>query len=227
MRASTCMVSSQWPRRCPIHLTAISLRQWFGKEQCIFGSGDGNVYSLNAESGALNWKFKTGDVVHASPAIADGTVFIGSWDSYFYAIEACDGTGEMEIQDRRRPGHSQSGWDPVVGGGGGGIVYFGCRDSNLYALDESTWRKEMGVLGQRFVGGVLARGERRKSLFRNFGLEPVYALDAKSGQVEHSADLTIGICIRLRRSREARCTWVHPGKIDGSGSGRSENALEL
>lgn len=39
-----------------------------------------------AASGALNWKFKTKDVVHASPAIADGTVFVGSWDSYFYAL---------------------------------------------------------------------------------------------------------------------------------------------
>ena len=42
----------------------------------FFGSGDGNVYSLNADSGTLNWKFKTGDVVHASPAFADGTIFI-------------------------------------------------------------------------------------------------------------------------------------------------------
>src|SRR6266571_2469232 len=37
-----------------------------------FGSSDGNVYSLDATSGALKWKFHTGDVVHSSPAIADG-----------------------------------------------------------------------------------------------------------------------------------------------------------
>src|SRR5712692_1325069 len=47
-----------------------------------FGSGDGNVYALDAQSGVRQWKFSTGDVVHASPAIANGTVFIGSWDSY-------------------------------------------------------------------------------------------------------------------------------------------------
>lgn len=68
-----------------------------------FGSGDGNSYSVNATTGALNWKFKTGDVVHASPAIADGILFIGSWDSYFYALDAATGqqrwrfkTGEDE-----------------------------------------------------------------------------------------------------------------------------------
>ena len=56
-----------------------------------FGSGDGNVYALDASSGALKWKFHTGDVVHASPAIFDGTLFIGSWDSYFYALDAATG----------------------------------------------------------------------------------------------------------------------------------------
>ena len=34
----------------------------------FFGSGDGNVYSLHASDGSLNWKFHTNDVVHASPA---------------------------------------------------------------------------------------------------------------------------------------------------------------
>jgi len=32
-----------------------------------FGSGDGNVYALDAQSGGLRWKFHTGDVVHSSP----------------------------------------------------------------------------------------------------------------------------------------------------------------
>ncbi len=55
------------------------------------GSGDGNIYALDAGSGALRWKFQTGNVVHASPAIANGLVYIGSWDSYFYAIDAKSG----------------------------------------------------------------------------------------------------------------------------------------
>ncbi|MEO8663160.1 MAG: PQQ-binding-like beta-propeller repeat protein, partial [Bryobacteraceae bacterium] len=59
-----------------------------GQGAVYFGSGDGNVYSLDAASGQLRWKFQTGDVVHASPAFAGGTVFFGSWDSYFYAVDA-------------------------------------------------------------------------------------------------------------------------------------------
>src|SRR5689334_22524333 len=56
-----------------------------------FGSGDGNLYSLDANSGELRWKFKTGDVVHASPAIVNGVAFFGSWDSYFYAVDVTNG----------------------------------------------------------------------------------------------------------------------------------------
>jgi eukaryotic-like serine/threonine-protein kinase len=58
------------------------------------GSGDGNVYAINEQSGKRIWAFHTGNVVHASPAIVDGTVFIGSWDTYFYALDA--GTGQVK-----------------------------------------------------------------------------------------------------------------------------------
>ena len=62
-----------------------------------FGSGDGNVYALDAAPGDLRWKFRTGDVVHASPAYADGVVYVGSWDSYFYALDARTGTEKMAL----------------------------------------------------------------------------------------------------------------------------------
>ena len=56
-----------------------------------FGSGDGNIYAVDANSGEMKWKFQTGDVVHASPALADDTVYVGSWDSFFYALDAATG----------------------------------------------------------------------------------------------------------------------------------------
>jgi eukaryotic-like serine/threonine-protein kinase len=41
-----------------------------------FGSGDGNVYAADAQTGMLQWKFATKDVVHASPAVVDKTVYL-------------------------------------------------------------------------------------------------------------------------------------------------------
>ena len=61
-----------------------------------FGSGDGNVYALDAASGALRWKFKTGDVVHASPAIADGMV-VRVESSEMYEAWEISGSGGFRI----------------------------------------------------------------------------------------------------------------------------------
>ena len=100
-----------------------------------FGSGDGNVYCLDAKNGALTWKFKTGDVVHASPAFADDTVFVGSWDSYFYAIDANSGKEKWRFHGGEDALiHNQVGFQssPAVVNG---TVYTGCRDAQLYALD--------------------------------------------------------------------------------------------
>jgi outer membrane protein assembly factor BamB len=146
-----------------------------------FGSGDTNVYALDAASGQLKWKFKTGDVVHASPAIAGGKLYVGSWDSNFYALDAATGkeiwrfkTGEdHEI-------HNQVGIQSSAAVAEG-TVYFGCRDSNFYAVDAATgkerWRfnnKGSWVIGSPAVAnGKVYFGTSDTALF--------YALDAKSG----------------------------------------------
>jgi outer membrane protein assembly factor BamB len=107
-----------------------------------FGSGDGNLYALDAASGELRWKFKTGDVVHASPAFADGVLFFGSWDSYFYAVEAATGKEKWRFRGGEDALiHNQVGFQssPAVAGG---VVYTGCRDSNLYALDAVTGKEK-------------------------------------------------------------------------------------
>ncbi len=106
-----------------------------------FGSGDGNIYALDATTGNLKWKFKTGDVVHASPAIVDGRLYIGSWDSYFYALDSATGKELWRFKTGEDPDiHNQVGIQSSATVADG-IVYFGCRDSNLYALDASTGKK--------------------------------------------------------------------------------------
>jgi eukaryotic-like serine/threonine-protein kinase len=106
------------------------------------GSGDGNLYALDATSGELKWKFKTGDVVHASPAYADGALYFGSWDSFFYAVDAATGKEKWRFHGGEDPLiHNQVGFQSsaaVVDG----VVYVGCRDSNLYALEAATGQEK-------------------------------------------------------------------------------------
>ncbi|MBZ5637344.1 MAG: PQQ-binding-like beta-propeller repeat protein [Acidobacteriia bacterium] len=106
-----------------------------------FGSGDGNVYAVDATTGVLQWKFATKDVVHASPAVANHTVFVGSWDSYLYAIDADTGQEKWAFKTGEDPAiHNQVGFQSsaaVVDG----TVYVGCRDAHVYAVDAATGRK--------------------------------------------------------------------------------------
>jgi outer membrane protein assembly factor BamB len=158
-----------------------------------FGSGDGNVYALDAASGALQWKFPTGDVVHASPAYADGVVYFGSWDSRFYAVDAASGKERWRFQGGEDPLiHNQVGFQssPAVANG---VVYTGCRDSNLYALDAATgkekWRYNAGgswiITSPAVTAGKVVAGTSDSSLY--------LVLDAATGKpiVERKGDAYI------------------------------------
>ena len=153
-----------------------------------FGSGDGNVYALDAASGELRWKFHTGNVVHASPAIAAGTLYVGSWDSYFYALDAATGKQRWRFKTGEDPAiHNQEGIQSsaVVADG---TVYFGCRDSNLYALDAASGaqRWSFSNKGSWVISSPAVRNGMLYFATSDSGL--VHALDAKTGSAVFSLD---------------------------------------
>jgi len=148
-----------------------------------FGSGDGNVYAVDAQTGMLLWKFSTKDVVHSSPAVVNNTVYIGSWDSYLYAIDADTGQEKWSFKSGEdNTIHNQVGFQssPTVVDG---IVYIGCRDAHVYALDAATGRKKWDyptskswVIGTPAVrDGMVYVGTSDSSRFM--------ALDAKTGRL--------------------------------------------
>ncbi len=141
-----------------------------------FGSGDQNVYALDATTGALKWTFATGDVVHASPAVVDGVVYIGSWDRNLYALDA--GTGRERW--RYTTGNDTTIYNqiglassPAVANG---MVFVGGRDGHFHAVDARTgalrWKHDnrMGwtIASPAVRGGVVyfptSDGRRFKAL---------------------------------------------------------------
>ena len=154
-----------------------------------FGSGDGNVYAADAQTGTLIWRFATKDVVHASPAVVNGVVYIGSWDSYFYAIDAETGLEKWSLKTGEDPAiHNQVGFQSsaaVVDG----VVYVGCRDAHVYAIDAITGKKKWDyptskswVIGTPAVrDGVVYVGTSDSSRFM--------ALDAKNGRLRWNFDV--------------------------------------
>jgi outer membrane protein assembly factor BamB len=153
-----------------------------------FGSGDTNIYALDAASGSLRWKFKTGDVVHASPAIFDGTLLVGSWDSYFYALDSATGKEKWHFKTGEDPKiHNQVGIQSSAAVADG-VVYFGCRDSNLYAVDAATGKQRWSFFnkGSWVIGSPAVLDGTVYFATSDSGL--LYALNAKSGAPIFSLD---------------------------------------
>jgi eukaryotic-like serine/threonine-protein kinase len=146
-----------------------------------FGSGDNNIYALDATSGSLKWKFKTGDVVHASPAISGGTLFVGSWDSYFYALDASTGKEKWRFKTGEDPDtHNQVGIQSSAAVANG-VVYFGCRDSKFYAVDAATGKQlwSFNNKGSWVISSPAVQDGKVYFATSDSGL--FHALDAKSG----------------------------------------------
>ena len=109
------------------------------------------------------WFFPTGDAVTATPTVVDGTVYVGSWDTRFYAISLATGRVrwryQLSLQDAvapfpgetPRPVTSDGGlvtssaWYEAPGPGRPALVIFG-GGYTLYALDARTgalfWRHD-------------------------------------------------------------------------------------
>ena len=76
------------------------------------GSHDGVVYALNASTGMVGfnlelhnnvvWSYATGGMImFSSPAVADGVVYVGSYDDNVYALNATTGALHLELQNGR------------------------------------------------------------------------------------------------------------------------------
>jgi outer membrane protein assembly factor BamB len=154
----------------------------------FFGSGDGNVYAVEAKTGLLQWKFATGDVVHGSPAVTNGVVYVGSYDGKFYAIDAATGQARWTFQGGVDPAiHNQQGFQAsaaVVDG----VVYVGSRDAHVYALDAATGRKKWDYpTSKSWVNttpavrdGLVYAATSDSSRF--------FALDARTGRLRFNVD---------------------------------------
>jgi len=97
------------------------------------GSLDGNVYALDANTGAKVWSYKTEYFWPSSPTVANGIVYVGSSDHNIYALNAKTGAKVWNYTTDFLVFSS-----PTVANG---IVYVGSYDHNVYALNANTGTK--------------------------------------------------------------------------------------
>ena len=53
----------------------------------LVGAHNGYMYALNRFDGKMLWQFRTGGKLMASPMVLENTVYFGSWDHAFYAVD--------------------------------------------------------------------------------------------------------------------------------------------
>ncbi|MBI4267156.1 MAG: PQQ-binding-like beta-propeller repeat protein [Chloroflexi bacterium] len=83
--------------------------------------------------GAIAWVFATGGPVDSSPAVSNGTVYIGSSDHKLYAVDTATGRQRWEFET----GSWVSSSPAIVNG----AVYFGSNDGKFYALNAQNGEK--------------------------------------------------------------------------------------
>lgn len=105
-------------------------------------ASDGEVILSPANASQLSraWKFHTGGGIAAAPAIVKGTVYIGSWDGYEYALDAV--TGFLKWKTFLGQTHGRC-VPPLIGITSSAavinnVVYVGGGDDYWYALDAYT-----------------------------------------------------------------------------------------
>jgi len=156
-----------------------------------FGSEDGNLYALDAGSGALRWKYATGGDLSSSPAIADGTVYVLGGDASLLALHLADGKllwrfepgPQLKFEQFRGDPRSWDIWQssPTVVGD---RVYFGNGDGFVYALDRRSgklaWKHRTGAVvrtSPAIADGVVYIGGFDGTL---------YAIEAPTGKLKWS-----------------------------------------
>lgn len=119
------------------------------------------------------WKFKCEDEVRSSPRIADGVLYIGSYDSNLYALNAEDGSFIWKF-----PTEGGVASTPCVHQE---IVLFGSEDAKLYALSQ-----RLGNQMWTFATGQRIRSSPRVEYGHCFcGSDDgcLYALNVLSGRM--------------------------------------------
>jgi outer membrane protein assembly factor BamB len=131
-----------------------------------------NFYALNEQTGTKKWTFHLGNLVWATPALADKTVYVACNDGSFFALDARTGKEKWKYKIGAEIESS-----PVVADG---FVYFGSNDNFLYALDAHTgkekWKYKTGAKiesSPAVANGLVYFGSNDDFL---------YALDAHTGK---------------------------------------------
>jgi outer membrane protein assembly factor BamB len=134
----------------------------------------------------VQWKFKTNGIIHTSPALYNGMVYFGSWDTYFYAVDAKTGKEKWKFKTGEQPVYHVLEGIQASPALQDSVVYFGARDGFFYALNANTGQSLWKFSAEN--SWILTTAAIKDSTVY-FGTSDTYlllALDARTGKKKYS-----------------------------------------
>jgi outer membrane protein assembly factor BamB len=145
---------------------------------------DRRLYALDLQSGAELWRFEAGGAFASTPALWDGTLYIGAFDDTFYAVDAATGTLRWTSS-----GENWFWGNPVVYEG---TIYTVDVSGNVYALDAQSgaqvWHENLSQANDTPVRAGPALTEDGLVLLIGSENGKLYALDTASGTTKWSTE---------------------------------------
>lgn len=153
----------------------------------FFGTIQGKLHALDAETGEKVWVFQAGDEITSSPIVQDGVVYFGCADNHFYALDAQTGE-EIWKCDVGAPVISSPAFEE-----GSLFLFVGTVETGygVLSLDaregEERWRFEVAAWPKGFApcvsGGMV---------YFVHDDDCVYALDTSTGKLAWKKRVTDG-----------------------------------
>lgn len=160
-----------------------------GKEDAYFTGGDGNVYSIDLETGKVNWTYALRNPVSSRPTLDGEDLFLVTSDDAVLSLEAKSGKWQWHYRRRNASGPGlHGGSKPLVIGDS---VWVGFADGALVSLARKDgkvmWEKQLNPnrrfssLGAEFV-------EAKGMVFVPAYDNALYALNARTGSTLWARD---------------------------------------
>jgi outer membrane protein assembly factor BamB len=159
-----------------------------------FGSNDGIIYALKADSGKPVWQFKTGGRVMGHPTLDGQYLYALSDDGCLYKLERKTGKPVWQFDThggsvaRDMPGSGTDAYDYLTSATTvvDGTVYIGSADKKLYAVEAETGREKWHYDTQGIVRSTPTAADGR--VFIGSRDHNIYAVDAKTGALKWKYD---------------------------------------
>ena len=175
-----------------------------------FGSYDGNLYAVDASTGAEIWRFAmNNNPVLSSPAVSGDLVFVGGMNGTLYALDRKTGVNRWQFGTRGSILAS-----PAVANG---LVYVGSEDGLMYAINvnngQEAWHVEVGApipYDAAVADGLLIFGDVAGKLtaVKAINGEPAWQLQIGEGSVTSGAAIGDGFAAILLTNSSQQGTLV-------------------